>query len=210
MRREKDMRNKLFVLMLALSLAVFAFGCRGNNEEKGRSAVATTATTVTAGDSAATTGTVMTGGTMSNVSDDDKDFVMKAAQGGMAEVTMGNLASAGGSNADVKAFGQRMVTDHSKANDELKSLAMSKGLALPSDAGKEHQEMIDKLSKKTGKDFDQEYMKGMVEDHEKDVKEFEKASRDAKDPDIKAWAAKTLPTLQEHLRMAKATYDKVK
>jgi putative membrane protein len=208
----KDMRNKTLMLMLALSLAVFTFGCRGNNEEKGQSAVATTDTTVTsaAGDTAATTGTVMTGGTISNVADEDKEFVMKAAQGGMAEVTMGNLASAGGTHADVKTFGQRMVTDHSKANDELRTLATTKGLALPSDAGKEHQEMIEKLGKKTGKDFDQEYMKGMVEDHEKDVKEFEKASRDAKDPDIKAWAAKTLPTLQEHLKMAKATYDKVK
>jgi putative membrane protein len=193
------MRNKMLVLMLALTLAVFAFSCK-NKEDEGQSAVATTDTSVSASTdtmassdttATSTSGTAMTGGTMSNLADEDKEFVMKAAQGGMAEVTMGNLASSGGSNADVKAFGQRMVTDHSKANDELKSLATAKGLALPSDVGKEHQEAIDKLGKLTGKDF-------------------EKASQDAKDADLKAWAGKTLPILQDHLKMAKATHDKVK
>jgi putative membrane protein len=135
---------------------------------------------------------------------------MKAAQGGMAEVMLGQMASSKATSADVKNFGNRMVSDHGKANDELKQLAQNKGMALPADVDADSKKMSDKLSKATGKDFDKEYISGMVDDHEKDVKEFEKASKDAKDPDLKAWASKTLPTLQDHLKMAKETKSKVK
>jgi len=134
----------------------------------------------------------------------------KAAVGNMAEVMMGQMASTNGTDAGVKAFGNRMVTDHGKANDELKALAAQKGMALPADVDAEHKEKGDKMSKKSGKDFDKAYMEDMVKDHEKDIKEFEKASKDAKDADLKAWAAKTLPTLQDHLKMAKETEKKVK
>ena len=95
-------------------------------------------------------------------------------------------------------------------NDELKQLAQNKGLALPADVDDESKKMSDKLSKLSGKDFDKEYINGMVDGHEKVVKSFEKASKDAKDPDLKAWAAKTLPTLQDHLKMAKETKAKLK
>ena len=133
-----------------------------------------------------------------------------AAQGGMAEVAGGQTASMQGTNPDVKTFGSQMVTDHSKANDELKQLATTKGLALPAETDDEHKKKLAEMAKKTGKDFDKAYMKDMVEDHEKDVKDFENASKNATDPDLKAWAGKTLPTLQYHLEMAKATYAKVK
>jgi putative membrane protein len=148
--------------------------------------------------------------TTSSLKAEDKEFVMKAAMGGMAEVAMGSDAATKGVNADVKQFGQTMATDHGKANEELKTLAAQKGVSLPMDIGKEHQEVIDKLAKKSGKDFDKAYMGDMVEDHEKDIKEFEKASKDAADPDVKAWATKTLPTLKHHLELAKAAYAKVK
>lgn len=174
--------------------------------------MATAATTdTTASSSTATpgaTGSMNT--TASSLAPEDKEFAMKAAIGGMAEVMGGQTASTKATSADVKAFGQRMVTDHGKANDELKALAAQKGLALPTDIDAEHKEKMDKMSAKSGKDFDKAYMADMVEDHEKDVKEFEKASKDAKDPDLKAWAAKTLPTLQEHLKMAKDTAAKTK
>lgn len=146
----------------------------------------------------------------STVDHDDQEFMNKAAQGGMAEVMLGQTASSKGTSPDVKNFGNRMVSDHGKANDELKQLAQTKGVTLPTDVDVESKKMADKLSKLSGKDFDKEYMSGMVEDHEKDVKEFEKASKDAKDPDLKAWAAKTLPTLQDHLKMAKDTKAKLK
>jgi putative membrane protein len=168
---------------------------------------ATAGTAGTVGTSATTTGS--TGGTASNMDPADKDFVMKVAQGGQAEVTLGNMAASKAQSADVKTFGNRMVTDHSKANDELKQLATNKGLTLPADLGP-HQKDADELGKKSGKDFDKAYMEAMVKDHEKDVKEFEDESKKAKDADLKAWVTKTLPTLQEHLKMAKDTQKKVK
>jgi putative membrane protein len=212
------LRHRFLVLVAAL-LVVAAMACRNENEKVNNGAAGTTDTSSTSTTSTDTSGTTTTstaatntstGGAVSNLSDQDKDFVMKAAQGGMAEVALGNMAASKATNADVKTFGSRMVTDHSKANDELKQLATTKGLTLPADAGAENQKTSDELSKKSGKDFDKAYMKDMVEDHEKDVKEFEKAAKDAKDADLKSWASKTLPTLQDHLKMAKDTQKKVK
>lgn len=208
------MRKQLMVILAIVS--AIAFGCK--HEEKTTTDSATTdASTTTVTDTAAnatattdTSSTASTGGTVSTLSEKDKEFVMKAAQGGMAEVSGGQTAATQAANADVKAFGNQMVTDHSKANDELKQLATTKGLALPADTDDEHKKKLAEMAKKTGADFDKAYMKDMVEDHEKDVKEFENASKNAQDPDLKAWAAKTLPTLQHHLEMAKATNAKVK
>lgn len=132
----------------------------------------------------------------------DKKFVMEAAQGGMAEVALGRLASERAATDPVKQFGQRMVDDHSKVNDELKRLADDKSLTLPTDMGKKHQAMRNRLSGLHGAAFDSAYMKEMVKDHKKDVAAFRKASRQCQDPDIKAFAAHNLPTLEDHLRMA--------
>ena len=109
-----------------------------------------------------------------SVSSADTDFMNKAAQGGMAEVELGKLAASKGANADVKKFGQQMVDDHSKANSELKTVAASKSITLPTEVNAEQKAMMDKLSKLSGAAFDKEYVKGMVEDHEKDVADFEK------------------------------------
>jgi len=140
----------------------------------------------------------------------DNTFVMKAAAGGMAEVQLGNLAKSQASNADVKSFGEQMVTDHTKANDELKDIAGKKGITLPTSLNAKDQALNDRLSKLQGADFDREYMKAMVSDHRTDVNEFRKESRSGSDPDIKAFAAKTLPTLENHLKMAESTDAKVK
>jgi len=129
---------------------------------------------------------------------------MEAAMGGMAEVELGQLASEKAQSDQVKQFAQRMVTDHGKANDELKSLAQSKNIALPTDPGAKHKATKDRLSKLSGAQFDRAYMQEMVNDHRKDVSDFEKESKSGKDPEVKAWAAKTLPTLQEHYQMAQA------
>jgi len=135
----------------------------------------------------------------------DKTFMAKAAQGGMAEVQLGQLAIQRGANAGVKSFGQRMVQDHSKANQELMGLAQRKGVTLPKDISKEDKAIYKKLAKLSGAAFDSSYMKDMVEDHTKDVAEFQKESQKGKDADVKAWAAKTMPTLQMHLQMAEST-----
>ena len=133
----------------------------------------------------------------------DEAWVMKVAKGGMAEVELGKLASEKGSSDAVKQFGQRMVADHSKANDELKALADGKKITLPAEIGPEDKALRDRLVKLSGPAFDQAYMKAMVSDHVKDVGEFRRESRAGKDADVKSWAAKTLPTLEEHLKMAR-------
>lgn len=140
----------------------------------------------------------------------ERRFIEHAAQGGMAEVALGRLASERGGHPQVKSFGERMVTDHGKANDELKTLAGTKGVAWPAEPDRSHKRDTDRLSKLQGASFDREYMKHMVDDHEKDVKDFEKAAKDAKDPEVKAFAEKTLPVLQQHLNLARTTYEAVK
>lgn len=146
----------------------------------------------------------------SNVSSADKEFMNKAAEGGMAEVKLGELAASKAQSPEVKAFGQRMVVDHGKANTDLKALAAEKNVMLPADVNSEQKEMYDKLSKLSGAEFDKEYVKGMVEDHEKDVAEFKKQSTGAADSDLKTFAAKTLPTLESHLDQIKTISGKMK
>ncbi len=133
-------------------------------------------------------------------------FVKDAAEGGMAEVEMGKLAATKAKDAEVKKFGQMMVTDHSKANEELKALAAKKNFQLPADAGS-HKDDIDDLSKSTN--FDKDYVDAMVDDHETDVKAFQRQAENGSDPDVKAFAAKTLPTLQKHLDAIKAIQAKM-
>jgi len=132
----------------------------------------------------------------------DKKFVTAAAQGGLAEVDLGNVAKQNASNDAVKQFGDRMVTDHSKANDELKALAQQKSWTLPTEPDSADKSKQARLSKMNGAAFDKAYMRDMVSDHQKDIKEFQKCASSCSDPELKAWAAKTLPTLQDHLKMA--------
>jgi putative membrane protein len=118
------------------------------------------------------------------------------------EVELGNLALQHASRSDVKTFAQRMVDDHTKANQQLDDLASKKGITLKEQESVEAKQTIAKLSKLSGEAFDREYAKDMVKDHEKDVAEFEAATK-LRDADVKEFATQTLPTLQEHLEMAK-------
>ena len=144
------------------------------------------------------------------VSSADKSFVEKAAIGSMAEVQMGKLAQQKAGSDQVKQFGTRMVDDHSKANDDLKQVASHKGITLPSDLDAKHKNKMAKLEKLSGAQFDRAYMDDMVADHKQDVAEFRKEANSGKDSDIKAFAAKTLPTLEDHLKMAQSTDSAVK
>jgi len=132
----------------------------------------------------------------------DNTFVTKAAEGGLAEVELGKLATEKASSDQVKQFGQRMVDDHSKANDELKTLAQQKNITLPTSISAKDKAERDRLAKLSGAAFDRAYMSAMLSDHKKDVSEFRVESTSGKDADIKAFAAKTLPTLEEHLKLA--------
>ena len=128
----------------------------------------------------------------------DKSFMMEAAKGGMMEVAMGREAEKNASNPDVKSFGARMVTDHGKANAELKSIASKKGVDLPA-------------AKEPGKwKSDKDYMDAMVKDHEKDLADFEKEAKNGSDPDVKRFAAKTSTVVRKHLDLAKETQGKLK
>jgi putative membrane protein len=140
----------------------------------------------------------------------DRKFLQEAAAGGLAEVEMGQLASQKAQSPEVKQFGERMVQDHGKANDQLKQLASSKGVDVPAQADKSSQRKMEKLQKLSGAQFDKAYMDDMVKDHKKDVKEFQKEAKSAKDADVKSFAAQTAPTLQEHLQMAEAAQKTAK
>ena len=144
------------------------------------------------------------------VDENDAKFAVDAANGGMAEVALSKLAQAKATNAKVKEFADMMVTDHSKANDELMALAKVKNITLPDSVSDEKKtEMMD-LSKKAGKDFDKAYVNAMYDGHKKTVDMFESASKDAKDADIKAFVDKTLPTLKAHWDHIKAIHDSMK
>jgi len=144
------------------------------------------------------------------VAEDDAEFAVKAAAGGLAEVELGALAQQKGTSAEVKDFGGMMVKDHSAANDELKALARKKGITLPAALDMDEQKLKADLSAKSGADFDKAYIKAMIDDHEKDVKLFEKASRELKDPELQQFAAAKLPVLRSHLEHCQAIGKKVK
>jgi putative membrane protein len=134
----------------------------------------------------------------SKLSAQDKSFMMNAAKGGMMEVEWGKLASQNGQNAEVKKFGSRMVTDHSKANSELMALAKEEGVSLPG-------------AKAAGKwKSDKDYMDMMVKDHQEDLAEFQKEAQSGTDPDLKAFAAKGAKMVSTHLKLAQETQGKLK
>ena len=134
--------------------------------------------------------------TASSTAPADAKFVKEAADGGMAEVELGQLALEKASSSDVKQFGQRMVEDHGKANDELKQLAAQKHVDLPAEPSAKHKATKARLEKLSGEQFDKAYMADMLKDHKQDVAAFEKESKSAKDPDVKSFAAKTLPNFK--------------
>lgn len=140
----------------------------------------------------------------------DTHFAIAAMNGGEAEVILGRLAVKKGKSKEVKNFGAMMVKDHSKANDKLLKLIKSKNITLPSLPDKEERELINKLSQKSGADFDKAYVNAMVDDHREDVKEFTTQSKKLQDPDLKNFAIKTLPVLQNHLDEINAIHDSMK
>jgi putative membrane protein len=147
--------------------------------------------------SAQTYGQAKTGKAMS-----DQHFVTDVANVNMAEVELGKLATDKASNDQVKKFGQRMVDDHGKAGDELKALAQKKNMTLPTEMDAKHKTLHDRLMKMSGEGFDRAYMQAMVSGHREAVMKFRTEAKSGKDPDVKEWAAKTLPTIEDHLKQA--------
>lgn len=190
------MKKRPFNLILAAILSVVLFSCgQSNKESEGPKEAAQEQNEEKFEDS--------------NL-EDDTDFAVNAADGGMLEVELGKLALTKASSAEVKKFAQMMVDDHSKANDELKAVAQQKNISLPVSMSEKHQDKYKNLSEKTGAEFDKDYIDFMVNDHEEDIDLFEKQAENGKDEQLKSWAAGKVATLRQHHEMAKATQEVVK
>jgi putative membrane protein len=173
-------------------------------------ALCAAATTATAQTAVLAASGPASGQARGNLAAADRGFVTKAAQSGLAEVTLGRLAAERAADAQVKDFGNMMVSDHGKANEELARLATAKGLSLPTKLDAAHQREADQLAKQSGAAFDRAFMTHMVKAHKTAVADFEKASKTAQDAELKDFATRTLPTLQTHLQQAQRTLDSLK
>ncbi|HEY4196116.1 MAG TPA: DUF4142 domain-containing protein [Mucilaginibacter sp.] len=196
------MKN-LSILLITPAITGLLLGC--NNTHKTDSK-ATADTLNNMKDSVSKKDVSITKELVMKVSHDDARFAVAAADGGQAEVALGQLASDKGNDSGVKEYAAMMVKDHSVANEKLIALAKKKGISLPASLSEFEQKTKDKLAAKSGKDFDNAYVDDMVEDHQKDIQEFTDASKNLKDPDLKAFVTETLPILKMHL----AAIQKVK
>jgi len=133
----------------------------------------------------------------------DEGFIMSATRDGIFHVEAGKLAVQRGSNEGIKKFGQHAIDHHTQINDELAQFASTKGVMLPKKMSMKKQKALDKVAKLSGPDFDKAYLKMEIKDHSKDLSAYKKEAKDGKDPDVKAWAAKIVPTIEEHLKTAR-------
>lgn len=157
-----------------------------------------------------TDSTTMSGTMPASMNAQDQMFAESAAKGGMLEVAMGELAAMNGTDAKIKEHGKMIVADHTKANDALKTWASSVGFTLPTMMDADQQKMHDDLKMKTGADFDKAYAEMMVQDHKDDIAAFKKEAAEGMDEGLKAFASKTLPTLEQHLTKTEAAVKAMK
>ncbi|GAB3853545.1 hypothetical protein GCM10028822_22430 [Hymenobacter terrigena] len=188
------MKRSFITLLGAATLLIAAAGCNTNDSVKEAQKV-----NEVKADSA-TANTDM-GKVEKKSMDYDSEFMTKAASGGMLEVELGKQVAARAVTPEAKKFAEKMVSDHTKGNAELMALAAKKNITLPTALGDDHQKVLKDVVEEKGVKMDKEYMKEMLKDHQEDVKEYTDASIKASDPDIKAFAAKTLPMLKMHLDM---------
>lgn len=198
---------KKFSLASLIIGAIFFSACNGNSNSGSMNSDSTS--TTTSGDTNKMMSSSSETSKMTMVGDDAKDFSKDAAQGGMMEVQLGNIAMKNGGTQAVKDFGKMMVDDHTKINDQLKDLASKKMVDLPSAVSDDQQKDIDKLSKETGKQFDKDYVSMMVKDHKADIDAFKKNEQKISDADYKSFISNALPTLQKHLNAIEAINKKM-
>lgn len=190
------------LLIMAIAVIMMACGGQQNRNTDNDSALIDT-------DSVGNTA-VMQDNDMVGGSEKDEDFIKEATSGGLMEVELGRYAQQNAQNPRVRNFGAMMVRDHSQANDELKAILTQKNLNVPATMEDNHRNKMNDIQKKTGADFDKEYMGEMVDDHEKDVDKFKRYAENGNDPELKAFAAKTLPVLLMHQDSAKKIRDAIK
>ena len=191
--------KQLSNLCLAASLALFILSCNNSQQDAAKDAKDSNAAKM---DSTGTDAAGKTSSMPASVSKDDADFAVKAADAGMTEVQLGQLAQQKGMAKDVKDFGAMMEKDHTAAGEKLKALAASKNITLPAAISPDMQKHVDDLQQKSGKDFDKAYINLMVDDHKKVISAFEDESKKGSDADIRAFADSTLHTLRHHLQEA--------
>ena len=203
------------MLIPCIALSALLFACN-SSENSNTTTDSTNSTANTTTDTATMVNTDRDSndgmaGMHSDSANDSRDFITDAAGGGMMEVQLGQLAKTHAASQAVKDFGAMMVRDHSKANDELKAVAAKNNITIPATLDNKFQKHIDDLSKKNGADFDKDYMSMMVDDHQDDIKMFEKCAKNEDEKaDVKTFAAKTLPVLYKHLDQAKKVKDALK
>ena len=194
--------KKLLFNMLVASLTIATVSC--NNRQGSNVADSSEAVQKSPGDNADPKDTTAAKQD-STQKNSDEDFALQAAAGGMMEVELGRLAQNKGIAPKVMHLANMMVTDHTKANNELKTIAAAKGIKLPTLLDKDHQKDYDELSKMERKDFDKAYTEYMVKDHKEDIEKFKKEAESGKDPELKAFASKHVPILEHHLKMSQET-----
>ncbi len=199
--------KKLSLASLIIGAIMFS-ACNGNSNSGSTNAADTTSTT-TSTDTSSKMSSKPDTAKMTMASDDVKDFSNAAAQGGMFEVQLGNIAMKNGGTQAVKDFGKMMVDDHTKINNELQDLAAKKNVTLPAAVSDAQQKDIDKLSKETGKAFDKDYVSMMIKDHKEDINAFKKNLDKISDSDYKTFITNALPTLQKHLDAIEAIHKKM-
>ena len=189
--------KKLSFASILIAGSILFSACNGSNTKNTATDTTTSATTSDTNRMNKMSPADTTHATM--VDNDTRDFAEKAARGGMMEVNLGNIAMKNAGSQSVKDFGKLMVDDHTKINDDLKDLASKKNITLPTAVSDDQQKDIDKLTKKTGRDFDKDYVSMMVDDHKKDIADFKKNGDKLSDPDFKTFIINSLPILQKHL-----------
>jgi putative membrane protein len=193
-----------YVSLLSLSL-ILAVGCsqqRGNEPDKS----ADNSSSSTSATSASTDANSNAGGQMSS---SDQQFVTEAANGGMKEVELSNYVAQKTQSMEVRQLAERIAQDHSTANSELKSAAQQDNGNIPASMDEKAMQELDHFKKMSGTKLDQMYVQHMIEDHKKDIAKFQEEASGGTSRQVKAFAQKTLPTLQEHLQMAKDTQSKM-
>lgn len=196
------MKRTLLITLLAVALAA----CNTENTtENAKDAAAGDAISSTSASIPAATDTMNNTATLSN-----DEFVVKAATGGIMEVTLGNIAMQKATNADVKALAQTIATDHANANEELKAIASAKGITLPTDMTPEQHGHHAKLEGLSGAEFDRAYLNMMITDHNEDIALFEKKAATEPKDELSAFAEKTLPTLRKHLEMTQQALQRLR
>jgi len=199
------MKKSMCLLML---LALVSFGCKSDNQRTaGNSASPDTSSPSSTSSNSGTAGNQMTQSSTPNSS--DEKFITDAAKGTRAQVELGRMVAARASDPAVRSFAKQMVKEHTDALNQLQKLALQKNITLSNDIPDAAKDMQSKLSNETGKQLDKDYMDGMVQDHQMDVQEFQTAAQSASDPDVKQWAGKMVPTLQEHLQKAQEIDQKL-